>query len=363
VSKICHHPIALEEVAMLELNRRLDHARRGDRIWPFGVIPALVSAGIMLVALLVTVTLLATLANWPEKRWQGWLVLGAVLLALIPLLLLILDRVSRTGGSVEFRGIKIAFAAEAAQTTVTLPANMGIPAGAPVADSGSFQIQAAMREAVKNDVLVVDLEEGSAWWETRLLTLCLGAERRGVRALVFVGTDRMVARTFQGWAPPGRLGQALLDTNPELRRAADIAAVNTQRWRLAYPPSPPGSDPYIAASNPLPDPRADHKAFIAFEGSERNTFADDQFLLAELAPLEQWPVPISIIRLLDLFGPILHAAALEEQDSQDAWLRAALSVDDDYLAVTRGQVYVGLLSRTTVLTRIVGALAAKSTAF
>ena len=116
----------------------------------------------MLVALLVTVMLLATLAKWPEQRWQGWLVLGVMLLALIPLVLLVLDRVSRTGGPIEFRGIKIAFAAEAAQATVTLPQNMGIPPGTPVTASGSFQIQAAMREAVKNDVLVVDLEEGSA---------------------------------------------------------------------------------------------------------------------------------------------------------------------------------------------------------
>jgi hypothetical protein len=347
---------------MLEPNTRLNRTSRAGRIWPFGVIPALVSAGALLVALLVTVALLATLANWPEARWQGWLVLGVAVLSLIPLMLLILDRVSRTGGSVEFRGIKIAFAAEAAQTRVTLPGNMGIPPGTPVSDSGSFQIQAAMREAVKNDVLVVDLEEGSAWWETRLLTLCLGAHRRGVRALVFVGTDRSVARTFQGWAPPGRLGQALLDANPELRWAADTAAVNADRWRLAYPPSPPGSNPSIAAVNPLPDARADNRAFIAFDGSERNTFADDQFLLAELAPLEQRPASISLIRLLDLFGSILHATALEEQDSEDAWLRAALSVDDDYLAVTRGHVYVGLLSRTTVLTRIVGALADRSAA-
>ena len=60
-------------------------------------------------------------AHWPDQRWQGWLMLGVVLLALAPLLLLILDRVAHTGGSVEFRGIKIAFAAEAAESEITLP--------------------------------------------------------------------------------------------------------------------------------------------------------------------------------------------------------------------------------------------------
>ena len=42
-------------------------------------------------------------------------------------------------------------------------------------------------------------------------------------------------------------------------------------------------------------------------------------------------------------------------------MATALSLDDDYLAVTRGQVYVGLLSRAAVLARIVGALAGRST--
>jgi hypothetical protein len=37
-----------------------------------------------------------------------------------------------------------------------------------------------------------------------------------------------------------------------------------------------------------------------------------------------------------------------------------MSMDDDYLAVTRGQVYVGLLSRSAVLARIVGVLAGRS---
>ena len=51
---------------------------------------------------------------------------------------------------------------------------------------------------------------------------------------------------------------------------------------------------------------------------------------------------------------------LDEHDPDDAWLRTALSLDDDYLAVTRGQVYVGLLSRSAVLARIVGVLAGRS---
>jgi hypothetical protein len=329
---------------------------RAGRLWPFGVIPALAAAGAALVVLLVTVVVLGVAAHWPDQRWQGWLMLGVVLLALTPLLLLILDRVASTGGFVEFRGIKIAFAAQAAGSAVTLPPNMGIPPGASVADNGSFQLEAAMRAATANDVLVVDLEEGSAWWETRLFTLCSGARRHGrVRAIVFVATDHTVARTFQGWASPARLVQAMLDASPELRYTADNAAVTARRWDLAYAPGPPAR-----AVIPLPDPVNNLPAYYPFNGMDRKPFADEEALLAAFAPLEQQPRAVTLARLTDMFGSILHAATIDEHDPDDVWMATALGSDDDYLAVTRGQVYVGLLSRSAVLARIVGVLAGRS---
>jgi hypothetical protein len=183
-----------------------------------------------------------------------------------------------------------------------------------------------------------------------------------VRAVVFVATDRTVARTFQGWATPGQLAQALLDANPEMRHAADNAEVTARRWHLAYPPSLPGADENAAAvgANPLPDQRKSPDYYIPFYGPDRNAFADEQFLLNELAPFEQRPRPVTLVRLMELFGPILHAASFDERDPDDAWLSTALSLDDDYVAVTRGQVYVGMLSRSAVLARIVSALASQS---
>jgi hypothetical protein len=141
--------------------------------------------------------------------------------------------------------------------------------------------------------------------------------------------------------------------------------VTARRWHLAYPPNRPGDTPPVTAAgaNPLPDPRPNIQNIqpsVAFHGSERNAFADEQFLLTELAPLEEQPRTVTLVRLADLFGPILHAATLDEHDSDDAWLHTALSQDDDYLAVTRGQVYVGLLSRAAVLARIVGVLVGRS---
>jgi len=344
------------DVAISGMAATVSRTRRTGRIWPFGVIPALATAGVVLVVLLAIVVVLGVVAHWPDQRWQGWLMLGVVLLALAPLLLLILDRVASTGGSLEFRGIKIAFAAEAAGSVVTLPPNMGIPAGVSVADSGGFQLEAAMREATRNDVLVVDLEEGAAWWETRLFALCSGARRRGqVRAVVFVATDHTVARTFQGWASPGRLLQAMLDASPELRHAADNAAVTARRWNLKYAPGSPAP-----AAGALPSDVAIPPGSSPFNGTDRKAFADEEALLTAFAPLEQQPRVVTLARLGDMFGPILHDVTIDERDTDDVWMATALSLDDDYLAVTRGQVYVGLLSRAAVLARIVGALAGRS---
>jgi hypothetical protein len=348
------------DAAVSGLAATVSRTRRTGGIWPYGVIPALATAGAVLVILLAIVVVLGVVAHWPDQRWQGWLMLGVVLLALTPLLLLILNGVASTGGSVEFRGIRIAFAAEAAGSAVTLPPNMGIPAGVSVADSGGFQLEAAMREATKNDVLVVDLEEGAAWWETRLFTLCSGARRRGqVRAVVFVATDHTVARTFQGWASPGRLVQAMLDARPELRRAADNAAVTARRWNLKYAPVPVPPPP-LAPAGPLPNDVMIPPGPCPFNGTDRKAFADEEALLTAFGPLEEQPRPVTLARLSEMFGPILHDVTIDERDPDDAWMATALGLDDDYLAVTRGQVYVGLLSRAAVLARILGALAGRS---
>jgi hypothetical protein len=162
-------------------------------------------------------------------------------------------------------------------------------------------------------------------------------------------------RTFQGWASPVRLIQAMLDANQDLRRAADNAAVTARRWDLAYAPTPP-----LGAVIPLPVEGNTLPGYYPFKGADRKPFADEEALLTAFAPLEDQPRAITLVRLAELFGPILHDMAIDERDPDDVWMRTALSLDDDYLAVTRGRVYVGLLSRAAVLTRIVRALAGGS---
>jgi hypothetical protein len=114
--------------------------------------------------------------------WAGsdaLLLTGVLVLSLLPLGLSLLDVLASRGGSLEYAGLKIDFAAVIKSApSVTLAPNIGVP-GVPVPDSASASILDTLRTAVANDIVVVDLGDGRAWWETRLLVLSSGGARLG----------------------------------------------------------------------------------------------------------------------------------------------------------------------------------------
>ena len=73
--------------------------------------------------------------------------LGIVLLSLIPMLLVVLEGIASSGGTVEVGAVKIAMTAAAkSQRLVVVPRNAGQP-GMPLADSGSTQILDALKNS------------------------------------------------------------------------------------------------------------------------------------------------------------------------------------------------------------------------
>ena len=245
--------------------------RTGSRetLWPFETCVAILSVPILLVMLLITAAVLRRAATWPSPQWDGWALLAIVFISVSPLILLILDRLATTGGSIKVPGgFEVAFAAvttaATSGTSTTISGNLGSPPGAAIVDSAGTSIFVALREAANNPIAVVDLVDGHAWWETRLLVLLSGASRLNrPRVIVFLATQATQPRRFLGWAPSSDLLHAQLAwaSHEELaafqsaqasagQYALGIVGQN-QVSQLPWPsplsqPSPPAPDPPIS---------------------------------------------------------------------------------------------------------------------
>jgi hypothetical protein len=152
-----------------------------------------------------------------------------------PIELLLIVALIRRGGKLSFQGITIDLAAGRPAVDLRINTNIGV-AGETVSDTSSAQILDALNRAAKSDVVVVDVENGKAWWETRLLVLSAGGARTGrPRKIVFVTSERGQSRAFLGWATPTSLVEALFDpSNPRhtiYRKAHALALEAGEKWQ------------------------------------------------------------------------------------------------------------------------------------
>ncbi|MFZ3573377.1 hypothetical protein ACOKM5_41255 [Streptomyces sp. BH097] len=299
---------------------------------------------ILLVVLVTGFFLLKGFADWPGADLEPGVLIAILVISSVPVLLMLLEAVAARGGALGGFGFTLNFGAVAEAAAVQpptgdVPRNMGASEGLDITDSAGPQVLHAINEFAKNEVAIIDLQDGTAWWETRLTVVCAGASRLGSpRAIAFVATDAGRPRVFQGWAEPTHMLNAMASSNQELRQALDRAAVFTAQWNQVLQPTPD------ATSNP-------HYQKLAFTGTVRRTDTHEQILLHEMHALEKTgPKGISIIRLNDLFRAFLHTETLDESLPEEQWLRTVFCTHTDYLAVTRGGRYMGLASRTTLLT-------------
>jgi hypothetical protein len=231
-------------------------------------------------------------------------------------------------------------------------------------DSNTAEIVDTLRMATSHDVAVVDLEDGQAWWETRLLVLCSGATRLGRPvAIVFVATEAGVEQSFQGWARPSELLRHLIEARDDLRLSYEQAAATAKQWELA-PPPPPTSPPTSTSPLVLPwsDPPVPAPGFAVSDRGGRqhlNEFAPEQILAEEVGKLEQPSEPkgINVVRLRELFAPYLRTVAVAESAENRVWVAAVLGTTEPFLAVTgQGGRYLGLVPRDLAVNDILTAL-------
>ncbi|MFH7593535.1 hypothetical protein WDV06_00315 [Streptomyces racemochromogenes] len=317
----------------------------GPAFWPFGVRTALVLVPVLLVVLTVAWGAGRT-ALGLESVDAGWALLVIVALSLLPVLLVVLSGLAPAGTRIEPAAVKAALTvAAASRRGPAVPRNVVPERGVPAAGPGGTEAVTSLRGLRGTEAVVVDLEDGHAWWEHRLLLLCAAAARLGSPAVVvFTAHQQGRPGRFVGWAAPADLLRCLQDGDPGLRKACLEAAGQAAGVRLAE------------ASGPGPSARLMKE--LGLEGTRRlthppprdalNPFLEEQLLARGLDRFDGSPDEIDVTRLRQLFTPVLHTRALEHTDADAAWLRAALLDDGDHIAFTDEGRYTGILPAAAV---------------
>lgn len=324
---------------------------RSTRLWPWSHATALVLAPILLVALLGLVLVLRAAFRWPGDAYNGWSLLGVVLLSLLPVALLVLQHLVHSGGSLEVPGgLRIAFAATTAERelrSTTLSENLDPTGLPPVGGSSLRSIMRALRQAHDSDVTIVDLRRGQTWWETRLFILVAGAARRGrPRAIAFVGDHQGHKNAFLGWATPSRLVDMHLAAEPTLREAHQRAAAKARLFELqgAEPDLPKVTLPLIEGAEPDP------------------AFAFELFLQSELdgAGFASLHRGVDVPRLHALYECDLVVEGIDEQATDEQWIELLARDRREFYAICTGKSLRTLVPREALVGAVLGRALADS---
>lgn len=191
------------------------------RFWPFRPRTSIAWSIGILVSLLFVLNALKRRDEWLISSDSDTAVLiGLVAVSLLPILLAVLESSSSGAELIEYGGVKSDFSQmpQVGTSEFAVPSNIGV-SGRAVSDSSTTEILDALRKATACESVVIDLEDGHAWWETRLLVLLAGAVRLRKPERVVVGKDGGVDGCFQGWGYSVTLLPYLLKAHPQYARS------------------------------------------------------------------------------------------------------------------------------------------------
>ena len=332
-------------------------------MWPWSHRSAVITSGLLVCVLVGALVVVSVATSWPNESLQPWVFGGAVLIALIPVMMLLLDFAAERRAKLGIaRVFSVDFSSAAhgdhgATESRTITPNI-VGAGVEVADSGSAQMQSALRSATQTDVITLDLGVGESWWTTRLLVLTAGASRRGrPAAMAFTAREGSRRGVFLGWVAPDALLDQILSREPELRFvywytqrawagqfAVDTGqAANWSSWE-SVPTSTPIAHRAVTQPTGTPPARPTNTNQVPAE------LGPEMLLANELGYLEPPPHGISAGDLAAMAGAVLNRAAIELEDPPERQIEVALGSEEAYVGVLRGGEYVGL-ARVEVIVR------------
>jgi len=339
--------------------KKADH-----RFWPFR---ASTSAITSLSVFLVIVTVMIV-AHWgygkPLPLSEEKILIGLLVFSLLPVVLALVDLVIERGGLLKYGDFQIELSRfeDTAMRGLTIPPNIGV-VGRAVSDSDTVPILDVLEDATSCDVAIIDLEDGQAWWETRLLVLLAGAERlKRPQKIVFVGTDRGKPKQFLGWAHPYELLKCLVEKDEQYRRSLFKARVAGRQWSLVEPIHPvPQAPADIHNAYPwITSDLAMRHPWMAFDQATGfpNELLVEQLLAADLGQKIEMnsnsnPRTISIRRLDELFASVLVKEHLDRSWSSSYQSETFFRLQYQFIAVTNNGAYELMVSKLDVLTEMI----------
>lgn len=343
------------------------------KFWPYGRQTSMIWSIVIFLGLFFILLQLKIFDLWKISAESDTAVLiGIVIVSLLPIGLSVVDVIIERGGVIEYGGVKIDFTQVSATgvSGFAVPTNIGVP-GQAITDSSTTEILEALSEATACEMVVIDLGDGQAWWETRLLVLLAGAARIGrPEKIVFVGNDGGVYGSFQGWGYSMKLLPYLLKAHTQYSRIYYAAQAAARQWELVEPVmllnpnspaviplQPPGMQPGLATKHPW-------MAFDPETGLPNHLFAE-QLLASELGgTLEtlEGPKPISLGRLRDIFHPVLYKDAIDITWPVDRQVAEFFDSKFNHVVITERGNYQSLTSRVSLLNEFVRRLTEKKIA-
>lgn len=313
---------------------------RQDRLWPYSKRAALLAVLLAWLAGAAAIVAANHYYGWPDAGAMKLVVPLAVLLGLLPLMLVLVDFAASSRAVIAIKGVNIDFSRQAPrESSFRLPDNIGIP-GAVVVDSTPMKITEALEQATQNEVAVLDLKDGNAWWVTRLLALCAGAVRSGApAAIAFLGTRENCPATYLGWAEPKAILQALLNDDIRYRDTyhhaesitAQLVAFEGNRLLPASPALVLAGDVQRYAYSP---------EYVRLGKSAFEQVLMDQLKLSH----ELQPDRLTLVRLRALLEHCLYCDRLDLAQPDDEQIGVMLRARGAYVALVREGRYLGLLN-------------------
>jgi hypothetical protein len=167
----------------------------------------IVAVGIFILAMLAF-AFLSSVAGWPNAT-SGWPVaVGvALILALLRSIGPLIDLLRQSGAKLETPFLKLDLAG-AAQVSV-IPGQPWVLSddlirrSPSIPDSSLGELERSVQNFASQPEIVLDLEDGGAWYTTRIFAVATTAAVIGSpQAIVLIGQRSTVPRQFGGWIKP-----------------------------------------------------------------------------------------------------------------------------------------------------------------